>query len=94
MSISLKDNNPDFLLNNMQFELLLPKKIIFGVGSVWRAGIELKNLNCENGLIVTSHGMRKRDAVRNVIESLANQKINSSIFYDVDPEPPIENVYD
>jgi alcohol dehydrogenase class IV len=93
MSISLKDNNPDFLLNNMQFELLLPKKIIFGAGSVDNVGSDVKILGCENALIVTSPGMRKRDAVKNVIESLTNKKINATIW-DVDPEPPIENVYD
>jgi len=94
MSISLKDNNPDFLLNNRHFELILPKKIIFGAGSVERVGNEVKKLGAESTLIVTSRGMRKRDAVNKVIESLENEGINSKVFYEVEPEPSIENVYE
>ena len=86
-----KTNMP---LNNMQFELLLPKKIIFGVGGAERVGSEAKNLGCENALIVTSRGMKKRDALKKVIDSLNNQGINSKVFYEVNPEPPIENVYE
>ena len=81
-------------MNNMQFELLLPNKIIFGVGSVEIVGNEVKNLGCESALIVTSKGMKKRDALRYVTNSLNSQGINSKIFYEVDPEPPIENVYE
>ena len=67
-------------MNNEQFELILPKKIIFGVGSVERVGNEAKNLGCESALIVTSKGMKKRDAVKKVIDSLNNEGINSKIF--------------
>ena len=81
-------------LNNGHFELILPKKIIFGAGSVERVGSEVKKLGSGHALVVTSRGMRKRDAVNKVIESLENQGINSKIFYEVDPEPPIENVYE
>ena len=80
-------------MNNRQFELILPKKIIFGAGSIERVGDEAKNLGCESALIVTTRGMRKRDALKKVIDSLNNQKINSKVFYEVNPEPPIENVY-
>lgn len=80
-------------INNEYFEIILPKKIIFGAGSVEKVGNEANKLGLENALIVTSRGMRKRDALTGVIESLNNQKINSNVFYDVDPEPPIENVY-
>ena len=79
--------------NNEHFELILPKKIIFGTGSVERVGSEAKELGSEKVLIVTSRGMRKRDALKCVTNSLNNQEINSEIFYEVDPEPPIENVY-
>ena len=81
-------------LNNMQFELILPKKIIFGNGSVERVGDEAKNLGCENALVVTSEGMKKREALKKVIDSLNSEGINSKIFYEVEPEPPIENVYE
>jgi len=77
----------------MQFELILPKKIIFGAASVERIGDEAKKLGDGSTLIVTSRGMIKRDALRKMIDSLNNQGINSKVFYEVDPEPPIENVY-
>ena len=80
-------------LKNEQFELILPKKIIFGVGSVERVGSEVKKLDGESALIVTSRGMKKRDALKKVIESLENEGINSKVFCEVDPEPPIENVH-
>ena len=88
-----KTNMP---LNNRQFELILPKKIIFGVGGVERIGSEAKKLSgkSETALIVTSRGMRKRDALKKVIKLLDNEGINSKVFYEVDPEPPIENVYE
>lgn len=81
-------------LNNGHFELILPKKIIFGNGSVERVGNEVKNLSSEHALVVTSRGMKKRDALRYVTNSLNSQGINSKIFYEVDPEPSIENVYE
>ncbi|NMX21199.1 hypothetical protein C5S30_01910 [ANME-1 cluster archaeon GoMg4] len=81
-------------INNGQFELILPKKVIFGVGSVERTGNETKKLGCENALIVTSRGMRKRDALKKVMDSLNNQGITSEVFCEIDPEPPIENVYE
>jgi alcohol dehydrogenase class IV len=59
-------------MNREQFELILPKKIIFGAGSVGRVGSKAKHLACQNALIVTSRGMRKRDAVKKVIASLNN----------------------
>lgn len=80
-------------INTGQFELLLPKKILFGTGCIETVGNEAKKLGGESALIVTSRGMRKREAINNVIESLNHQKIHSKIFYEVDPEPPIENVY-
>ena len=77
----------------LQIELILPKKIIFGVGSIRRAGEEVKKLGSENALTVTSRGMRKRGAINAVINSLNSQEIDTKVFYEVDPEPAIENVY-
>jgi alcohol dehydrogenase class IV len=68
-------------MNNEQFELIVPKRIIFGAGSIEIVGNEANNLGCENALIVTSHGMRKRDAVKKVIDSLNNQEIKTKTFY-------------
>ena len=83
----------NMLLKNEQIELILPKKIIFGRECVERVGSEAKKLGSESALIVTSRGMGKREAIKKVIESLENEGINSKVFYEVDPEPAIENVY-
>ena len=79
-------------LKNEQIELILPKKIIFGAGSVERVGSETKKLGSESALIVTSRGMGKREAIKPVIDSLNRQEIYSKVFYEVDPEPAIESV--
>jgi len=79
--------------NSREFVLLLPGKIIFGLGSAERTGEEAKKLGGESALIVTSRGMTKRDALKHVIDSLNNQRINIEVFCEVDPEPPIENVH-
>jgi len=79
--------------NSQNFELLLPGEIIFGLGSVERTGEEAKKLGSESALIVTSRGMTKRDALKYVIDSLNNQRINTEVFCGIDPKPPIENVH-
>ena len=96
MCTILKNKNVNLnctFLNNGEFELMFPKKIIFGVGGIERVGSEAKKLGIEKALIVTSQGMREREALKKVTDSLNNQGLNSKLFYKVDPEPPIENVY-
>ena len=78
----------------MNFEFILPQKIIFGQGSITRVGEESKELGARRVLIVTSRGMLKRESLKEVTASLKDYQLNFEIFSNVAPEPPIENVYD
>lgn len=77
----------------MNFNFILPPKIIFGEGSVTRIGEEAERLNVQKVLIVTSSGMLPRESMKQVINSLQNQKLGFEIFSEVSPEPPLEDVH-
>lgn len=78
----------------MNFEFILPEKIIFGQGSITKVGEESTKLNGKRVLIVTSKGMLKRESLKQVTVCLQEHQLSFEIFSGVDPEPPIENVYD
>ena len=78
----------------MNFEFILPQKIIFGQGSITKVGEESTKLNGERILIVTSKGMLKREALKQVTVCLQECQLSFDIFPSVAPDPPIENVYD
>ncbi len=78
----------------MNFEFILPQKIIFGQGSITKVGEESTKLNGKRVLIVTSKGMLKRESLKQVTVCLQEHQLSFEIFSDVDPEPSIENVYD
>jgi len=77
-----------------EFQLLLPRSIIFGSGTVQRVGSEAERLGASKILIVTSHGMAKRGCVEQVTTSLSLLGLRFKIFAGVVPEPPIENAHD
>lgn len=78
----------------MNFDFILPQKIIFGEGAATRIGEEAKRLGAKRVLIVTSGGMLKREALKQVINSVKEHKLSFDIFSEVNPEPSIEKVYD
>ena len=45
-------------------------------------------------LIATSRGMLSRESLKRVTNSLQEHELSFEIFSSIDPEPPIENVYD
>ncbi len=77
----------------MNFELILPQKVVFGQVSITKVGEEAKRLGADRALIVTSRGMLKRESLTQVTASLQEHQLSFEIFSGVDPEPPIENVY-
>ncbi|MFC1864775.1 iron-containing alcohol dehydrogenase family protein [Chloroflexota bacterium] len=77
----------------MNFEFVLPRKIIFGQGSIAKIGEEAKGLGASRVLIVTSRGMLKRESLTEVTGYLQEQHLNFNVFSTVDPEPPVESVY-
>jgi len=80
--------------NKVNFEFILPTKIIFNRGSVIKVGGELQELGARKALVVTSRGMLKRESFEQVANSLQDCRISFETFSEVEPEPPIENVYD
>ncbi|MBW2341157.1 MAG: iron-containing alcohol dehydrogenase [Deltaproteobacteria bacterium] len=78
----------------MNFELILPQKVIFGEGSIKKVGEEAKSLGIDRVLIVTSRGMLKREFLTQITGYLLEHQLSFDIFSRVKPEPPIENVYD
>jgi alcohol dehydrogenase class IV len=81
-------------VGDYEFQLLLPRSIIFGSGTVQRVGSEAKKLGASKILIVTSHGMAKRVCMEQVTTSLSYLGLRFEIFAGVVPEPPIENADD
>jgi len=79
--------------NNVNFNFILPSKTIFGEGTVKRVGGEAKKLSVKRVLIVTSRGMLKREAFRQLTRSLQDHKLSFEVFSDVDPEPLLEDVH-
>jgi len=78
----------------MNFNFILPQKIIFGENSTKRIGEEVKRLGARRILIATSRGMLQRGSLKGVTDSLQEHKLSFEVFSKVDPEPPIEDVYD
>lgn len=78
----------------MNFEFVLPQKIIFGAGSVANTGQEAKKLGAEKALIITSHGMLNRQAFIQVTDALQEQGVGFEVFPEIKPEPPVENIYE
>lgn len=74
-----------------EFQLLLPRYIIFGLDAVQRVGSEAKRLGASKILVVTSHGMVKRGCMEQVTGSLSSHGVRSKIFTGVLPEPTVEN---
>ena len=74
-----------------EFQLLLPRYIIFGSDAVQRVGSEAKRLGASKILVVTSHGMVKRGCMEQVTGSLSSHGVRFKIFPGVGPEPTVEN---
>lgn len=81
-------------VSDYEFQLLLPRSIIFGSGTVQRVGSEAERLGASKILIVTSHGMAKRGCIEQVTTSFSSLGLRFEIFAGVVPEPPIENAHD
>lgn len=75
------------------FSFILPGKVIFGRGSVARAGAEAERLGGKRVFVVTSPGMVKRGHVSVVSASMAEHNRASEVFADVTPEPGIEDAH-
>ncbi len=78
-----------FATGTTDFEFQLPTRIIFGEGTVRRLSGEIKGRGGSNVLIVTSEGMPRRTALKDVISNLEKEGVAVSIFSSTPPEPSV-----
>ena len=90
----MKSENSDFYFpgGDGSFEFQLPTKIVFGEGVVRKLGGEIKRLGRNRALIVTSSGMPKRQAVKDILAGLVREGITSNVFSSTPPEPSFDDV--
>lgn len=69
----------------------MPKKLIFGINSVERTGIEARRFG-HRVLVITDEGVEKAGLANKVVESLKTEGLNLSIFNKVKTEPSSEDM--
>lgn len=75
----------------LNFEFLLPTRIVFGNDVVDQIGDEAKNFG-QRALIVTDKGVLKTGIVEKIQQLLAAAQIEVAVFSDVDPNPRDKSV--
>lgn len=75
----------------INFEFLLPTRIVFGNDVINRIGDEAKNFG-KRALIVTDKGVLKTGYVEKIQQLLAAAQIEVAVFSDVDPNPRDKSV--
>jgi alcohol dehydrogenase len=74
------------------FMFQLPRKIIFGNGTIHQIGGEIKALNVRKPIIVTDPGVVQAGLLTDAISSLNKEGIPFEIFDHVEPDPPLRIV--
>ena len=64
--------------------------ILFGTGTIQRLGEQAKRLNLQNILIITDPVMNRLGRTDQVREILKDSGIDSAVFSEVEPDPPVE----
>jgi len=73
----------------LDFQFYEKVKIVFGGGSVNRLGELAKEIGGSKGLIVCDPGMKMTGVIEKVIQGLASANIDSVVFDENEPNPPI-----
>ncbi len=71
----------------MIYQIVLPRKIRFGVGSLDTIGDEANKLAAKRALIVTDPGVYKAGVTDPVKENLSKAKLSVDVFSEAEPEP-------
>jgi alcohol dehydrogenase len=74
------------------FELQMPSRVIFGIGTIERVGSEAKSMKAQNVLIVTDVGVAKAGLADKVKEPLIKEGLKVEVWDQVEPEPTINSV--
>ncbi len=71
------------------YEIMLPGKVCFGVGSLDIIGDEANRLGAKHALIVTDPGVYKAGPVDPVKTKLSRAKVSVDVFSKAEPEPTL-----
>jgi len=71
------------------YEIMLPMKVCFGVGSVGILGDEVSKLAVKHALIVTDPGVYQAGLVDPVKAQLSRAKLSVDVFAEAEPEPTL-----
>jgi len=76
------------------FELQMPSRVIFGIGTVKRTGQEAKRLGAKNALLVTDEGVAKAGLADRAKGPVLEEGLKAEVWDQVEPEPTIGCVED
>ena len=71
------------------YQIMLPRKIRFGVGCLDTIGDEAKELAAEHALIITDPGVYKTGLVYPIKEQLSRINLSVDVFSEAEPEPTL-----
>lgn len=71
------------------YQVMLPAKVVFGVGSLDTLGDEANKLGVKHALIVTDPGVYKAGLIDPVEERLSRAKLSVDVFSEAEPEPTL-----
>ncbi len=71
----------------MIYQIMLPRKVRFGVGALDTIGDEANKLAAKHALIVTDPGVYKAGLADSVKERLSKAKLSVDVFPEAEPEP-------
>ena len=74
------------------YQVMLPRKIRFGVGCLDTIGEEAKELAAEHVLIITDPGVYKAGLIYPIEEQLSRIKLSADIFPEAEPEPTLSKL--
>ena len=71
------------------YQVMLPAKVVFGVGSLDTLGDEANKLGVKHALIVTDPGVYKAGLIDPVKGRLSRAKLSVDVFSEAEPEPTL-----
>jgi len=76
------------------YQVMVPKTILFGVGSLHTLGDEASKLEAKKALIITDPGVYQAGLVDPVKEQLSKAGLSTDVFADSEPEPTLLKLND
>ncbi|MGQ9618094.1 MAG: iron-containing alcohol dehydrogenase [Candidatus Aminicenantia bacterium] len=92
-ALALTNSSPQILIKSdkmLNFDLVLPTRIIFGIGAIERIGSEAKFLGKKAFIITGKKSSKENRILEIVIELLTKENIEAVVFSNVEPNPSDE----